>query len=328
MATNKTEHSGSRSFLQRVRLHATVKLLAAFVLISSLIGYVMFQSFFRQSRLEPVQATIRASRLDPCPDGMFTVDIRFAYTVNRIPYKSDMYRDDFGKLCLKEEEAKAILHQYPVGAQVEAWFDPKHPRYAVLDRSMGTMQKGFLIVTGGFLGILFLAILFSRKSRSRQHDSQSIASAALILSVCLMFSGCGWSPPVPAPVTGGDYGPVTPDMLAGATFNGRTGRDRSYDDLQWTFQDKTFLITAGKNGLPPVLASRLLPEGMEATEISGQWSLFNDVITFTEIKADGNATDQPPRTLDAMFTGVLRIEAGSQYKFLRKSIRPATPVSR
>ncbi len=115
---------------------------------------------------------------------------------------------------------------------------------------------------------------------------------------------------------------MTSGMLAGATLAGRTGRDKTFDDLQWTFQENTFQITASKNGLPPVLAERLLPQGVDASEISGQWTVADDVITFTEIRADGEVVDQPPRTLQTMFTGVFRIVAGPQYKFCRQLSRP------
>lgn len=65
------------------------------------------------------------------------------------------------------------------------------------------------------------------------------------------------------------------------------------------------------------LPGRLLPEQVEATKIAGNWSVENDVITFTNITADGVPTDQEPRQLATMFTGVLRIVAGPQYVFDR-----------
>lgn len=153
------------------------------------------------------------------------------------------------------------------------------------------------------------------KRRTPVHFAAACCTACI---AGIFLSGCNDSQSEKNSVTGGDYGPVTPEMLAGATFNGRTGRDRSFDDLQWTFQKDTFEITAGTNGLPPVLAESLLPEGLTASEISGRWSVANDVITFTQIRADGEVVDQPPRTLQTMFTGVLRIVAGPQYKFNRQ----------
>ena len=104
-------------------------------------------------------------------------------------------------------------------------------------------------------------------------------------------------------------------MLAGAEFVRCTGRNDRYNDLQWVFQEETFLITAGRNGLPPDLAVLLLPDEVKATEISGKWAVTDDVITFTEMKANGELVDQPPRTLATMNTPLLRIDAGEQYIF-------------
>jgi hypothetical protein len=165
------------------------------------------------------------------------------------------------------------------------------------------------LIAGLFIGFRIGYRRYQKKLRTR-------VSVGLLLGIALTLSGCDLFFPQEVRVTGGDY-EVTHDMLAGAKFTSRTGRDRRYDDLQWVFQDKTFLITAGQNGLPPVLTSLLLPEGVEATTISGKWTVDKDKITFTEIKADGELVDQPPRTLRTMFTGVLRIEAGPQYKFNR-----------
>lgn len=142
-----------------------------------------------------------------------------------------------------------------------------------------------------------------------------------VLAVHLL-AGCDFAPTEEVRDTGGDYGPVTHEILANARLTGRTGRDRSYDDLQWVFEEDSFLITAGTNGLPPVLASLLLPEGVNATEISGKWTVANNEITFTEIAADGELTDQPSRTLRTFLTPLLRIEAGEQYKFEMQTTSP------
>lgn len=151
---------------------------------------------------------------------------------------------------------------------------------------------------------------------SSQVNTLAVSLAGL--SLLVLFVGCErLAEQREERVTGEDYGPVTHDMLAGASLRFRTGRDDTYDDLTWTFTEDTFQIRAGANGLPPVLSRRLLPEGVEATEITGNWSVESDVITFTDITADGVLTDQEPRQLKTMFTGVLRIEAGPQYVFDR-----------
>lgn len=150
----------------------------------------------------------------------------------------------------------------------------------------------------------------------------------MLLPAILLAIGCDAAPPREVLVTGDDDDyMVAPGMLAGARFTSRTGRDRRYDDLQWEFRDETFLITAGENALPPELAIRLLPRNIEATEISGVWAVAGNVITFTEIAADGKATNQPPRTLRTFITPILRIEAGQQYKFSRQPTRHPTSQS-
>lgn len=152
-----------------------------------------------------------------------------------------------------------------------------------------------------------------------------LASTVPLLIGTLCLLGCDNSQPEEIRETGGDYPPVTRDMLSGAVFTGRTGNDRQYDGLQWTFQDETFRITAGENGLPPRLMSRLLPDPMTANEITGKWSVADEVITVTHVEAGGKPVDQPPRTLPTMFTGVLRISAGGQYKFVQPSTRYVDP---
>jgi hypothetical protein len=117
--------------------------------------------------------------------------------------------------------------------------------------------------------------------------------------------------------TGGDYGPVTTDMLIGATYTGRTGKSEQADQLTWTFGETDFQIKAGENGLPDDLKQMLLPVGVDAKVIEGNWSVDNDIITFTNISADGVLTEQEPRQLETFFTGVIRISAGGQYKFSR-----------
>ena len=320
METNN-QNTSSRSLLKWHAIGIGLKLTLLFGLVASVIGYVVFQSFLRQLRCEPIDATILTAKLEPCPDGMFSVDIRFAYTIERQRFTTGKYRDDFGTMCLKKDEAEEIINQYPQGRQVQAWYDPEHPKYAVLDRSLGMVHKCYLIVMGGFAVILTLAWLFRRTNvpvSERLTACFWIAFGTMVSAlVGAVQTGCDVVPPPEVRTTGGDYGSVTSEILSGAVFTSRTGRDRSYDDLQWVFHEETFSITAGKNGLPPVLANRLLPDGVTATEITGKWVVADDVITCTEIKADGEITDQPPRTLRTFITPILRIEAGQQYKFAR-----------
>lgn len=133
---------------------------------------------------------------------------------------------------------------------------------------------------------------------------------AVALSVLL---GCR-EPVVP---TGGNYRPVTSEMLSGAQFINHTNGDR-FDDMQWTFSESNFEIVAGKNGIPDDICAALLPPDVDAKRITGDWVVINQLITFSNIEADGVATDQDLRTLPTMFTGVLRIQGARQYVFERK----------
>jgi hypothetical protein len=68
-------------------------------------------------------------------------------------------------------KAESILRKHPLGAQAEAWFDPKHPKYAILERSKGAVQKGYLILVGG-IAIILTLILFLGRRRQRPFPAQ------------------------------------------------------------------------------------------------------------------------------------------------------------
>lgn len=153
-----------RTYWQWVRVGLTWQIGILLISVSSLLVYVVFQISVRRLRCEPIQATIIKSNLKPCEDGLFSVDIAFRYTVERIPYNKGKYRDDFVEQCLSEPEAKKILARYPPGQKVDAWYDPKQPKYAVLDRSMGMFDKGLLGFTGGLIVLsLIVILLFIRR---------------------------------------------------------------------------------------------------------------------------------------------------------------------
>jgi hypothetical protein len=108
---------------------------------------------------------------------------------------------------------------------------------------------------------------------------------------------------------------VIPEMLAGATYRGRTGGDE-YDDLTWIFDKTHFRIVAGQAGLPADLTQALLPADATGYRIDGRWRVDGEELTVTELAVDGKPVDQPPRTLRAMCTPVIRIQADRrQYMF-------------
>lgn len=143
-------------------LHLGILLLA----VVGLAGFILFQSFLRQSRLEPIQGTILKSVAVPREDGTFSPHIRFSYVVERRRYNTGKYRDGFRPLSLSESEVEAILQRYPHGSTVEAWYDLKYPRYAVLDRSLGPIHYGLMILIGSLVVGGILLLVFIRRRRA------------------------------------------------------------------------------------------------------------------------------------------------------------------
>lgn len=124
-------------------------------------------------------------------------------------------------------------------------------------------------------------------------------------------------------VTGPDDVSVVPDMLVGARYRGRTGGD-TYDDMTWIFDKTHFRIVAGQAGLPGDLTQALLPADVTGYRIDGRWSVDGEELTVTELAVDGKPIDQPPRTLRAMCTPVIRIQADRrQYMFRRGTAESA-----
>ena len=116
---------------------------------------------------------------------------------------------------------------------------------------------------------------------------------------------------------------VTPDMLIGAAYRGRTGGDE-FDDLNWTFDDTHFRIVAGQQGLPNDLVDTLLPANTSGHRIDGRWSVEGEVLPVSELAVDGKSLDQPPRNLRAICTPVIRIQADKhQYMFARGTAETA-----
>ena len=168
-----------RSYFEWVRIGFLLHFCVLFLLMAGLIGFIFFQSFLRQMRYEPVQGTILISKAEPCPDGMFTPKITFSYTVDRMTYTTGKYRDDGMQVCLKEAEVNELLARFPQGAVVDTWFDPNHVKLAVLDRSLGIVQKIFLIIVAGFSVILLIAMWFRHREKIKRAPVAPETSSSL-----------------------------------------------------------------------------------------------------------------------------------------------------
>ena len=156
----------NRTYWQWVRIGLSLHLGVFLVAFVGLAGFILFQSFLRQLRLEPIKGTILKSVAVPRGDETFTPDIWFSYTVDRRKYNGGKYRDGFRPLSLSESEVEAILQRYPHGSTVEAWYDPKYPRYAVLDRSLGPIHYGLMILIGSLVVGGILLLVFIRRRRA------------------------------------------------------------------------------------------------------------------------------------------------------------------
>lgn len=90
-------------------------------------------------------------------------------------------------------------------------------------------------------------------------------------------------------VAQGNYAPVTKNDVVTMKLNHYFSKDnRPHDgDFLWSFADTGFVLKPGKGAIPADLIEKLLPEGTEATEITGKWSLDAEKgeIVFTEIQA-------------------------------------------
>lgn len=110
---------------------------------------------------------------------------------------------------------------------------------------------------------------------------------------------------------------VSPEMLVGARYRGRTGGDE-YDDLNWVFDKSRFRIVAGKHGLPPDISKSLLPSGVNGNRVDGKWSVEGEELTLSDLKVDGVAISSTAKKVRVFCTPVIRIEFDKkQYMFAR-----------
>lgn len=143
--------------MERVRLSFMAWFIGLFVLMSAGIGFIIFHPLIQTWSYKPVTGFVVQSAMEYC--GMeasgYSEEIRFAYTVGNRKFSDGRLRRDFARMCEPEEKIAAILKKYPVGAEVQGWYDPDRPQLAVIERSPGTMHWTFIWVVCGFLFIFF-----------------------------------------------------------------------------------------------------------------------------------------------------------------------------
>lgn len=145
--------------LDRQKSFATRGLVAFFVFLALAIGVFVFRPVIRTIRYQPVTGTITRSEMEYCgvEVGAYGEQIRFSYTVAGKKHSNGRLRLDVGEMCESKDKIALILGAYPVGREVQSWYDPDHPEVCVIDRSPGPIQWFYLGVMGGFLLIFLFA---------------------------------------------------------------------------------------------------------------------------------------------------------------------------
>jgi len=149
-----TNAAGSNAVIAMLAIFAAVLLCASFSL------YQEASKALQAKQWPTVQGTVISSRVaHRCRGGNFLVSIHYAYKVEGRSYTNDKFV--FGPTCLPENEARAMVDQFPVG-DVKVWFNPQNPEIAalmvgsVLDRTWSSIYTTscvaiFLLIVAGYL---------------------------------------------------------------------------------------------------------------------------------------------------------------------------------
>ncbi len=130
-----------------------------------------------------------------------------------------------------------------------------------------------------------------------------------VVTLTLGLSACGGRVDV-----GSGYGPVTRELLIGAEYHHPTGG--KYGHLDWDFRETEFRLTTDADALPPALVEAIAGTDEPAREVTGEWELAGETLTFSNITLDRTTEFAGQTTARIFFTGVIRIQiAGTQYVF-------------
>jgi hypothetical protein len=98
-----------------------------------------------------------------------------------------------------------------------------------------------------------------------------------------------------------------------------TSDKESHDaDFEWTFTEKEFVVKKGKAAIPQDLLEKLLPKGMTADEIRGQWTLQDkdgQQLVLTDIKAGEKAGNKKASLAIYKTSGIVVRIGDPQYVF-------------
>jgi len=164
-----------KSFLNRFKIYSTLWIIFHLLLILGIIGFIVFRPTALMWNYQPIDGVIIQSDMESCGgagDGYYPV-VKFSYSIGDRTYLNGDLRRDFARMCHSKQDAVELLKQYPVGTPVDGWYDPDKPRIAVIDRSLGAIQWGFLLVAGGFAAILSFAAFSVRRNQRRVNLSKT-----------------------------------------------------------------------------------------------------------------------------------------------------------
>lgn len=156
--------------MKRLRDNFLTCFVSLFLLLAGGTGYIAFSPLIRTWSYEPVNGVIIQSDMESCgvEVGGYSEQIRFTYTVDGQRFQDGRLRRDFARMCEPKKTIAAILERYPVGANVQGWYDPDRPQIGVIERSPGTMHWVMIAVNCGFL-FIFLCIWGIQRSNAHRY---------------------------------------------------------------------------------------------------------------------------------------------------------------
>lgn len=143
-------------------------------IVVSYFSYGLALSYIAQIRasraFQPVDAAVLSSRVQTGQTGIgarltvYSPIISYRYVVQGTTYESTNYA--FMRNGTSFHEAHSVVDQYPPGARIVAYYDPKHPSQAVLDRTEPPLGLPALVIVllWGF-GVAVLVIGFRGRKR-------------------------------------------------------------------------------------------------------------------------------------------------------------------
>lgn len=134
--------------------------------------------------------------------------------------------------------------------------------------------------------------------------------------VVICIAAC--SPSIP---TGSGYPPIGKEMLIGAEYSHRTGREDW--KLTWTFSETEFVIKADGDSLPPDLVESITGTRQAAKQVNGTWDLVDESLLISDVKTNEETEVAGERSARIFPTGVIRIQTSdAQYVFSQARNKP------